>query len=97
MRFVKDEFFKLGARRFKILTGMVFLPNVPNYAGSDNPNTGHPDILGCILLGTSLVEFVELTSEKELGETTWIETGNPIIKTKRYLYELISKGELILE
>jgi len=21
-----------------------------NYAGSDNPNTGHPDILGCVIL-----------------------------------------------
>jgi len=81
MRFVKDEFFKLGARRFKILTGMVFLPNVPDYEKQAG----------------NAVEFVELTSEKELGETTWIETGNPIIKTKRYLYELISKGELILE
>ncbi|HRC16034.1 MAG TPA: DUF5675 family protein [Bacteroidia bacterium] len=28
-----------------------------NYAGSDNPNTGHPDILGCILLGTSLADI----------------------------------------
>lgn len=30
-----------------------------NYAGSDNPNTGKPDILGCVLLGTSLADITK--------------------------------------
>lgn len=83
MNFVKDEYFKLGERRFLILTGMVFLPEVEKYEKQ---------------VGNA-VEFVEVSKagvKNTTGEPLWVEAGTPIIKTKRYLYSLIEKKELEL-
>lgn len=58
-----------------------------NYAGSDNPKTGKPDILGCILLGTG---FSDLTND---GVSEIINSKNTMEK----LLALTDGFELIIK
>jgi hypothetical protein len=56
-----------------------------NYAGSDNPRTGHPDSLGCPMVGTSFID---------LNKDGIVDIGNSK-NTIEKLYDLVpDKGEI---
>lgn len=105
MNFVKNNFFRLGQRRFKIISGIVFVPEFPD-------STGKHDV-------GNACEFIEVVKDTEGGETFWREVeptliANPVedwevycndwakmehtlIRPNTMLYDLISKGKIILE
>lgn len=70
MNFVKNEHFVMSGRRFKIITGMFYAPQLP-----DSPrkhDTGNA------------VEFIEVVEEKELGETMWREVSPKLIANPKH-------------
>lgn len=104
MNFIKNEYFVMQKRRFKIISGMVYSNDLP-------PSPRKHDAGNCL-------EFIEVVEEKELGETSWVEIppkliANPKtkeeifcndwakmcgsnIRSKELMYSLLERGEIIL-
>lgn len=81
MRFVKHNFFRIGDRRFRVLTGMVHLKGIDDYENQ---------------VGNA-VEFEEVAKDKDFTEIIWRDTGNVETKLKSELYALLEENKLTIE
>ncbi|HRB54014.1 MAG TPA: hypothetical protein PLD87_10090 [Bacteroidia bacterium] len=66
MKFVKNNYFIMGNRRFRVITGMVLDTRFPTFAEDRN------QVGNC-------VEFIEIEQRTELGETEWVEVAPKLI------------------
>jgi len=79
MKFVKNNYFTMGNRRFRVITGMVLDTRFPTFAEDRN------QVGNC-------VEFIEIEQRTELGETEWVEVApkliaNPKNEDEKYFNE----------
>lgn len=79
MKFVKNNYFIMGNRRFRVITGMVLDTRFPTFA-EDRNQVGNA------------VEFIEIEQRTELGETEWVEVApkliaNPKNEDEKYFNE----------
>ena len=79
MKFVKNNYFIMGNRRFRVITGMVLDTRFHTFAEDRN------QVGNC-------VEFIEIEQRTELGETEWVEVApkliaNPKNEDEKYFNE----------
>ena len=69
MRFVKHGFFKWDGKTYKIISGMVIVPKLPDF--SDKTQVGN------------VVEYIEIVQRTEMGEAVWVEVAPSLIENPK--------------